>query len=65
MSKLEKLVRRGRPPLPKGNARDVMFCVRFTTAELAAIEAAADRADVTARAWVREKTLRGLKVVKA
>ena len=60
----KKVGRKGRPPLPEGQARDVMFCLRFTAAELAAIEAAADRADVTPRAWVREKALRRLKVVK-
>ena len=41
---------------------DLLGLVGFTAAELAAIEAASARADVTPRGLVREKKLRGLKV---
>ena len=46
--------RMGRPPLPKGEARDDVFTIRVNAVERHAIEAAAKRAGVLATVWARQ-----------
>jgi hypothetical protein len=43
----------GRPPKAPGEARKVVMSLRFTEAEHAAIEAAAERAGVAPAEWAR------------
>jgi hypothetical protein len=47
--------RAGRPPLPKGNAKDVMLRIRITADERAAIEKAARDNNQKAAEWIRGK----------
>lgn len=44
----------GRPTLPKGEARDVVFTLRLTAAERDAIAAAAERDGKATTQWARE-----------
>jgi hypothetical protein len=57
MPKQPKPKKPGRPPLPKGNAKDLMLRVRVTADELAAIEAAAKSNGQTRSQWMRGKLL--------
>jgi hypothetical protein len=43
----------GRPPLPRGDSKDVMLRVRVTLDERVAIEAAAKTNRQTASEWIR------------
>ncbi len=43
----------GRPPLPKGNAKEVMLRVRVTPDERQAIETAAKANNQKAAEWIR------------
>ena len=47
----------GRPPLPKGEARETVFTLRVTEAERAAFVEAAERAGKPVTAWARETLL--------
>jgi hypothetical protein len=47
----------GRPPLPKGEAKDVITPIRFQEEEKATFERAAIKSGLTFSEWVR-KTLR-------
>lgn len=49
--------KRGRPPLPKGNAKAVMLRVRVTPDERLAIEKAAKLKSQTASEWIRSTLL--------
>ncbi len=62
MMATKKKPRIGRPPLPEGVRKSVMFCFRFTADELEAVEKAAEKADKTSREWARAKLLRGLRL---
>lgn len=44
----------GRPPLPAGEAKGRVFQMRLTDAERQAYEEAAERAEVTLSAWIRQ-----------
>ena len=55
MPKHPKPKKPGRPPLPKGNAKDMMLRVRVTPSERAAIEMAAKANDQTMSQWLRSK----------
>jgi hypothetical protein len=46
-------VRIGRPPLPDGEAREVVFTLRLTEAERAIILAAAKAAGIPPTRWAR------------
>ena len=48
-----KAKKAGRPPLPKGNARNETLRVRVTPDELKAIEAAAKGKKQSASEWIR------------
>jgi hypothetical protein len=50
--------RMGRPPLPKGKARDIVFTVRMSPAERDEIVQAAKRDGVPATQWARGALLR-------
>ncbi|MGE0103529.1 MAG: hypothetical protein AB7H86_13380 [Blastocatellales bacterium] len=54
--KIEKVVRRGRPELPKGEALAKVTPIRFQVAEKAQYEKAAEAEGITLSEWVR-KTL--------
>jgi uncharacterized protein (DUF1778 family) len=47
----------GRPPLPKGEARDVVFTLRLSESERDAIAAAAKEAGKPPTQWARELLL--------
>jgi hypothetical protein len=49
--------KRGRPPLAVGAAKDVMFCVRLTPDERAALVAAAALASLPVSEWARRALL--------
>ncbi len=49
--------RLGRPPLPDGEARSVVFTLRLTDSERDAIVSAAARAGTPATRWARETIL--------
>jgi hypothetical protein len=48
-----KKAKAGRPPLPKGNAKEVMLRVRVTSEELKAVEALAKSKNKTVSEWIR------------
>lgn len=50
---MKRKVRMGRPPLPEGEARGVVFTVRLSEAERATIVAAAQRDGQPATKWAR------------
>jgi uncharacterized protein (DUF1778 family) len=45
---------RGRPPLPKGEDRDVVLTLRLKAAERKALERAAKTAGTSVSAWARD-----------
>lgn len=45
--------KRGRPPLPRGEAKDAKLILRMTLAERHAIDEAAQRAGLSASEWAR------------
>jgi hypothetical protein len=47
----------GRPPLPKEAAKGSLLSVRFNAEERAAIDAAANKAELSVSAWVRKTVL--------
>ena len=47
----------GRPPLPKEEAKGSLLSVRFNADERAAIDEAAEKADLSVSAWVRKTIL--------
>jgi hypothetical protein len=49
----QKVRKAGRPPLPKGNAKDEFLRVRVTPDERKAIEAAAKGKKKSASEWIR------------
>lgn len=51
----------GRPPLPEGEARDVVFTLRLNGAERDAIAAAANRDGKPPTLWARETLLASAK----
>ena len=53
MAKQPKTRKAGRPPLPKGNAKNETLRVRVTPDELRAIEAAAKGKKQSASEWIR------------
>lgn len=53
MQKHSKARKAGRPPLPKGDAKDEMLRIRVTPDERKAIEAAAKRKKQSASEWIR------------
>jgi hypothetical protein len=55
----KKPSKRGRPPLPKGDAKAIMLRVRITPDELTAIEAAAKESNQTVSEWVRSRVIGG------
>jgi uncharacterized protein (DUF1778 family) len=52
-AKQPKARKAGRPPLPKGNAKNETLRVRVTPDELKAIEAAAKSKNQSASEWIR------------
>jgi hypothetical protein len=50
----KKPSKRGRPTLPKGDAKAIMLRVRITPDELTAVEAAAKNSKQTVSEWVRD-----------
>jgi hypothetical protein len=48
----------GRPPLPKGDAKEIMLRVRITPNELMAVETAAKKGNQTVSEWVRSKLVK-------
>lgn len=46
--------RMGRPPLPKGRAKDIQLCFRVQPALYTALLKAANRADRPLAAWIRD-----------
>ncbi len=59
-----KRKRIGRPPLPKGGAKEIVVQVRLQAREKEALESAARRDDLTVSAWVRRAVQTALRVVK-
>ena len=55
----KKPSKRGRPPLPKGDAKAIMLRVRITPDELMAVETAAKKSNHTVSEWVRIKLIGG------
>jgi uncharacterized protein (DUF1778 family) len=53
MPRLKKPRKAGRPPLPKGDARDAMIRIRVTLNESKAIDAAAKAKKQTVSEWIR------------
>jgi uncharacterized protein (DUF1778 family) len=53
MPRLKKPRKAGRPPLPKGDARDAMIRIRVTVDESKAIDAAAKAKKQTVSEWIR------------
>lgn len=53
----KKKARMGRPPLPIGSAREVVFTLRISDAEREVIAAAAERAGKVPAQWAREMLL--------
>jgi predicted HicB family RNase H-like nuclease len=53
MSQPKKARKAGRPPLPKGYAKEGTLRVRVTSAELEAIEATAKRSKQSVSEWIR------------
>jgi predicted HicB family RNase H-like nuclease len=51
--KQPKAKKAGRPPLPRGNAKNETLRVRVTPSELKAIESAAKGKKQSASAWIR------------
>jgi predicted HicB family RNase H-like nuclease len=49
----KKPSKRGRPPLPKGDAKAIMLRVRITPDELRAVEVKAKKNNQTVSEWVR------------
>jgi hypothetical protein len=47
--------KRGRPPKPEGERAEEVFQLRLTMAEKAAWKTAAERADMTLSAWIRDR----------
>lgn len=45
--------RRGRPPLPDGQVRGIMFTVRLATSEMQALDDMAKAANMTPSMWAR------------
>jgi len=54
----KKPSKRGRPPLPKGDAKAIMLRVRITPDELTAVEAAAKKTNQTVSEWVRSRLIK-------
>lgn len=52
-SPAKKPSKRGRPPLPKGDAKAIMLRARITPDELTAVEAAAKKSNQTVSEWIR------------
>jgi hypothetical protein len=50
----KKPSKRGRPPLPKGDAKAIMLRVRITPDELRAVEVKAKANNQTVSEWVRD-----------
>jgi hypothetical protein len=50
---MKRMPRMGRPPLPEGAAKGVVFTLRLSETEREAVEAAAQRAGMPARKWAR------------
>jgi hypothetical protein len=50
----KKPSKRGRPPLPKGDAKAIMLRVRITPDELTAVEKAAKTDKKTVSEWMRD-----------
>jgi hypothetical protein len=48
---------RGRPKMAPGAARDTVFAIRVTVAELALIQGAAEREGIAASDWARDVLL--------
>ena len=57
-AKRKRKPRRGRPPLPPGEALEAVLPLRCRTVELAAFKAAAARDGVSLTGWVRAKLRR-------
>ena len=55
---MKRKARVGRPPLPRGQAKDAVLSLRLTPEELARVEHAANRAGQTASDWARADILR-------
>lgn len=56
---MKKKKKRGRPPLPKGEARTERFWFRCSKAELKQIETNAKRARQELSTWARDRLLKG------
>jgi hypothetical protein len=54
----KKPSKRGRPPLPKGDAKAIMLRVRITPDELTAVEKAAKENNQTVSEWVRSRLIK-------
>lgn len=54
---MPKKSKRGRPPLPKGSAREGRLICRLLTTEVAEIESAAKTANQSKSEWIRETLL--------
>jgi hypothetical protein len=57
-SQSKKPSKRGRPPLPKGDAKAIMLRVRITPDELTAVEKAAKGNNQTVSEWVRSRLIK-------
>jgi uncharacterized protein (DUF1778 family) len=53
LSQRKKLSKAGRPPLPKGDAKEVMLRVRITPDERTAFEKLAKASNQTVSQWIR------------
>ncbi len=56
----KKPSKRGRPPLPQGDAKAIMLRVRITPDELTVVETAAKKGNQTVSEWVRSKLVKGI-----
>jgi len=56
---------RGRPPFPKGQAKKGRLYCRLLESEVAEIEAAGKRANMTTSRWIREALLAATRAKKA
>jgi hypothetical protein len=54
----KKPSKRGRPPLPKGDAKAIMLRVRITPDELTTVEAKAKKGNQTVSEWVRSRLIK-------
>jgi hypothetical protein len=54
---MKKKTRLGRPPMPRGSAREARLFCRLQESEVGEIEAAASRAKKTKSEWIREALL--------